>query len=1002
MPIVITLRDIDEVIHELNYKSETTLKARLLAALRTYYAEDKAEPQDEIDTEQLVRTIWETGDNEALYKAKRKNFSSVKSSVNSDLKKLYAGGKNPQGIVIGHANTFTISDEAKDKALAGIMDVFKEKGIDTQSKLSEVLSALSEVLSTAITGAEAENTKEEIDRLKDILGDLSGKMGLSFQELIRRVGTDADQTGAFLPIPPGQTGALSDSIRDGISLLESGLHGLTEEVEQYTESLAHTGMKETLRRALADMVDALKDPQTDASGKTARIMAAMEQILADTMEATGEHLSDEQTDQLKQIFRDLTAGASAQGGLPKEEAPTGAQVAGGELLSSVSSILGDAGLSIGDKIGGIMDAVNQMISEALAEPDSGLSPDDVAKLQDMMGHITDNLTAFAQDVLAEEEIIEEVIEEGVDETVEFVEDISAIDQALEMAEAGPDATLEGTADTEIPSEESLTDLPVDVEVVEEIFNIEAALPPDAESAEETTAADEGIVEDIPVDEALLEEVPADAIDQALETAEAGPEATLEGAADTEMPSEDSVTDLPADVEVVEEIVDIEAALPPEAESAEETTVANEGVTEEALVEEQDGVIDEIIEEMTEDQTEAPAVPDAEIIEVDAVASAETEVVDTLDADDAYTTSLEDVPENAEAAMDLEEMQSIEKLEDEDFVEEIIEEADNASSGLQVAPDEGGIDADLREKTDLLSRLAEAAGALEKLGPDLSGSIYTEEEIRGKAKFLSEEFDRYLSIRDKFYNAHILIRAGNYLVGGNSLAKSVLPEQIASLPDFYIGKFPVTNALFEIFVEQTGYVTLAEKYGYSLVYFPRMQRSRDPLTGAERFTLHSQAYSKKVPGACWHRPYGPDSSLHLKRTHPVVHVSLEDARAYAAWTGKRLPTEIEWEAAARTAHGHLYPWGNEWQDDACNIEKSLHGDTTPVDQYIKFANTLEVADTLGNILEWTVNATGDTETADTCIAKGAGWISHHEINLTDRHYLERSATSNILGFRCVAI
>ena len=923
MPIIISLQDIDEAIDNLNYKSETTLKSRLIRAVRQYYLDDASTvPPETIDTEALVRIIWETGDDAELLKAKRKNFSSVKSSVNSDLKKLYGEGKNPQGIIIGHQNAFAISDEAKDRALAGIMDVFKEKGIDTQSKLSEILSALSDVLSTAIAGTEAVDTKEEIDRLKNILGDLSGKMGLSFHDLIRRVEAES---GLRLPgAPPAQstvravdTESLSENIRDGISMLDRGLQGLTEEVEQYSKSLAHTGMKETLREALADIVDTLRDTGTDSSGKVRRIMAAVEQILADAMEATGDELSDAQAGQLKQIFSDLAAGAGAQGGLTKEEAPTGAQLAGGELLSSVSAILGDAGLSIGDKIGGIMDAVNQMISEALAEPDSGLSPDDVAKLQNMMGHITDNLTAFAQDALAEEEIIEEVIEEGVDETVEFVEDISERDQALEIAEAGP-------------------------------------------------------------------------------------EATLEGAADTEMPSEESVTDLPADVEVVEEIVDIEASAPPETESAEETTAADEGVTEEAIVEELDGVIDEVIEEIAEGQTEALAAPDTEIIEVDAEAPAETEVADTLEADDAYLASLENVPDDAEAAVDPEAIEAIEKIEDGDFVEEIIEEADNAASGIQVTPGDGGIDTDLREKADLLSRLAEAAGALEKLGPDLSGSIYTEEEIRGKARFLSEEFDRYLSVRDKFYNAHIFMKGGTYLVGGNSLAKSVLPEQTASLPDFYIGKFPVTNALFEIFVEQTGYVTTAEKYGYSLVYFPRMQRSRDPLTGAERFMLHSQAYSKKVTGACWHRPFGPDSSLHLKRTHPVVHVSLDDARAYASWTGKRLPTEIEWEAAARTAHGHLYPWGNEWQDDACNIEKSLHGDTTPVDRYIAFANRLEVADTLGNVLEWTQDAVGDKQTADTYIAKGAGWISHHEINLTDRHYFERNTTSNILGFRCVAI
>jgi formylglycine-generating enzyme required for sulfatase activity len=86
----------------------------------------------------------------------------------------------------------------------------------------------------------------------------------------------------------------------------------------------------------------------------------------------------------------------------------------------------------------------------------------------------------------------------------------------------------------------------------------------------------------------------------------------------------------------------------------------------------------------------------------------------------------------------------------------------------------------------------------------------------------------------------------------------------------------------------------------------------------------------------------------------VQVSLEDACAFAAWTGKRIPTEIEWEAAARTSRSYLYPWGNTWLDDACNLEKSLLGDTSPVDQYVKFANEYEVADILGNVLEWTLD------------------------------------------------
>jgi len=138
----------------------------------------------------------------------------------------------------------------------------------------------------------------------------------------------------------------------------------------------------------------------------------------------------------------------------------------------------------------------------------------------------------------------------------------------------------------------------------------------------------------------------------------------------------------------------------------------------------------------------------------------------------------------------------------------------------------------------------------------------------------------------------------------------------------------------------------------------------------------------------------------------VQVSLEDACAFAAWTGKRIPTEAEWEAAARTARGFIYPWGNEWRDESCNLEDSLFGDTTPVDQYVKFENAEGVADTLGNVLEWTLDVWAtrqeDDEVAETYIVKGASWISDKDVTLTDRHFVDKNASSNILGFRCIAI
>jgi formylglycine-generating enzyme required for sulfatase activity len=192
----------------------------------------------------------------------------------------------------------------------------------------------------------------------------------------------------------------------------------------------------------------------------------------------------------------------------------------------------------------------------------------------------------------------------------------------------------------------------------------------------------------------------------------------------------------------------------------------------------------------------------------------------------------------------------------------------------------------------------------------------------------------------------------------------------------------------------------------MVYIPRMQKAKNNVTGTESFSWSSQLQYNKVQGACWYHPAGPKSSLYIKRTHPVVQVSLEDACAFAAWTGKRLPTEREWESSMRTFHGYIYPWGNTWRDNAGNLEKSLFGDTTPVDHYLKFANTFGVADALGNVLEWTLDPwsehTADEESEDNYVVKGASWISDSPVSLTDRQPIYKNTTSNILGFRCIAI
>ena len=284
------------------------------------------------------------------------------------------------------------------------------------------------------------------------------------------------------------------------------------------------------------------------------------------------------------------------------------------------------------------------------------------------------------------------------------------------------------------------------------------------------------------------------------------------------------------------------------------------------------------------------------------------------------------------------------------------------------------------------------------------SFETDSKIK-KDKILAEEFDGYLGTIDRYYNHYILIPGGEYIIGSKHPKKDEKPEQMVYLEPFYFGRFPITNGLFEIFVEKTGYKTTAEKVGYGTVYFGRFEKKTDETTGLITSTWNSSLYCKTVEGACWYQPAGPKSTLYNKRNHPVVQISMEDAMAFAAWTGKRLPTENEWEAASRTSNGWVFPWGTEWKKDACNIEDSCTADTTSVDKHAEFENDFGIVDTIGNVLEWTNDSFDSTSKnnhgAKFRAVKGGSWISGNDIRLFSRFLMEPDSHSNVLGFRCVA-
>jgi len=409
--------------------------------------------------------------------------------------------------------------------------------------------------------------------------------------------------------------------------------------------------------------------------------------------------------------------------------------------------------------------------------------------------------------------------------------------------------------------------------------------------------------------------------------------------------------------------------------------------------------DEAPEDMEIDDSQE--IEEVEDLEEDEIVE-EVEDLEEVSDEIVEEDEIDEIDENLEEIEDLKEDEIIEEVEDVD-IDDTVEEI-GFDGGL------GGVDENFDEDNgkDGIKK-AEGAKETEGIGlpVDSLGKEYSD-EVSDKVKkdrLLAEEFDGYLGVMDRYYNHYILIPGGEYIVGSKKPGKDEKSEQLISLSPFYIGRFPVTNGLFQIFVEKTGYKTVAEKVGYGNVYYGRFQRKKDEATGLMTSTWNSSLYCETVEGACWYQPCGPGSTLHNKRNHPVVQISFQDAVAFAAWTGKRLPTENEWEAASRTAKGWIFPWGKEWKKHSCNIENSCTGDTTPVEKYAEFENDFGIADTIGNILEWTfddVTALSDNKNKYRYhIAKGGSWISGDDIRLFSRFKIEPESHSNILGFRCVA-
>jgi formylglycine-generating enzyme required for sulfatase activity len=217
---------------------------------------------------------------------------------------------------------------------------------------------------------------------------------------------------------------------------------------------------------------------------------------------------------------------------------------------------------------------------------------------------------------------------------------------------------------------------------------------------------------------------------------------------------------------------------------------------------------------------------------------------------------------------------------------------------------------------------------------------------------------------------VLIKGGKFLMGSENFYPEEKPVREVTVDGFYMDKYEVTNEDYKKFVDETGYITVAER-PLNPADFPGakpefivpgalvFQKSKGPVNLNDYFNWW--AY---VPGACWKNPKGPDSSLNNREKYPVVHIAYEDAEAYAKWSEKDLPTEAEWEFAARGGlDGKNFTWGDEdvqfikpmantWQGEFPwqNLLIDEYEGTSPVGSFAP--NGYGLYDMAGNVWEWT--------------------------------------------------
>jgi eukaryotic-like serine/threonine-protein kinase len=255
---------------------------------------------------------------------------------------------------------------------------------------------------------------------------------------------------------------------------------------------------------------------------------------------------------------------------------------------------------------------------------------------------------------------------------------------------------------------------------------------------------------------------------------------------------------------------------------------------------------------------------------------------------------------------------------------------------------------------------------------------------------------------------VYVTAGKFLMGSlNGVGNpNEHPQHTLNLDAFWIDQTEVTNAMFALFVSDTDYKTTAEIAGKS-------------------YTFTDDKKWQRVDGADWTHPNGSSSDITRLDDYPVVHVSWADALAYCEWAGRSLPTEAQWEKAARWKQGEIYPWGDKAPTGtlANFADKSSHFTTSdpsindgyefsaPVGSYPKGESDYGALDMAGNVWEWVSSLSSDypynakdgrenLTIVGTRVLRGGSWFDAPvSLRSADRYAFDQTYTGLNTGFRC---